>query len=340
MGIINDFTRLECENFAQFNLKRPDYCRTLSPDIAESWTRSRNSGVQIRPQILEQPFLSPEELTKIKEKNRILIDYTKDLFQAFKPQYSHTFHLLDKNGVLILTQHALSSYSPALAPVDGTVWQDEIIGTNAYSISNLVKKPIILPGPLHYSEIFSDLFSAATPVFGADGEIVGFLAFVQPVAQLPWEKSYQSKVAHAIGLITSIATAVEARIKLAQNYQMLYTAEAKLNAAFDLYDEGIITIDNRGIITDVNQAAAQMLKRESLLTNSNIADFLNRESPLLNYVMRGEKVDLEEYIGKSNQPFLVNVRPIINETKERLGAVLKIKYPRKKAVWLPPILAV
>ncbi len=133
-GVSSVFSLL---HYFQIYSQYPDYCNQIYPSIAQSWVKSRISGVNIQPEVLERSFLSLQELQTIQEKNQTLIDYTKSMFNIIKNEllsYEYTMHLFDQNGILIFTETTIPKYSPTLSPAKGTIWNEELVGTHTGKI--------------------------------------------------------------------------------------------------------------------------------------------------------------------------------------------------------------
>lgn len=328
-----DWNRLkqDKENFLNNYSELPNRFQNIYQPIANSWIKSHNSGIKIQSQALKRPFLNSEELNLIQEKNHVLIEYTKPLFRNFKKIVSssyYTFHLFDKDGILILNEGTIPSRFPALAPARGTIWNEDIVGTNACSVSIEIKRPVVLPGFLHYSDIFNNLIASACPIFYENGEVAGYLGCVQPSKEIPGEENYQKEISQALGLIITMESSVESKLKLAKMNETLKMAYKKFEVASSLNDIGIITIDHTGKITATNQVASKMLRQKSASAmGKNIKELLKNHSNLLDVVKTGEKADVEEKIcvGKNEQTCLINIRPVIDESTNSVSeAVLKI----------------
>ncbi|MDR1701963.1 MAG: sigma 54-interacting transcriptional regulator [Sporomusaceae bacterium] len=321
--------------FSKEQLELPvNFYETCSP-IAESWTNSYSAGVNIELQALKRPFLNSVHFSKIQKENRLLIKSAEPIFKTFRlavRSIKYTLHLFDKNGVLILTDTTLTNVSPALAPASGTVWNEDIIGTNAYSLSLQIKQPVVLPGFLHYSDIFDDLICSAAPIVDDNEEIIGGVAFVQPYRGHPWNDSFQNQKEQSLGQIIRLASRIEDNLRFEQTHISMNKLSNEINTILDASGEGLITIDQAAIITNVNQVASQILKlNSSQIIGKSITNFFGKEPHITNLIDKGAKVDFEQTIGSNKQQFLINAFPLLNETTKGIdGAVLRINFTKEK----------
>jgi signal transduction histidine kinase len=119
-----------------------------------------------------------------------------------------------------------------------------------------------------------DIIGTAAPILDESGEVLATLILGQRMIEKPWLDSYQNLRSHTLGLITSLAAAVEGQIKLNKSNQKLTesyehltivndnltTAHETLEATLAFIDEGIITIDRTGKIIHINNEGGRILK--------------------------------------------------------------------------------
>lgn len=320
----------EKEDFKNNYSKFPNYCSKLYPSIAQSWVKSRMQELNIHSHDLEQSFIDSGKLDKIMNENNLLIDCAKPFFNTVRnamPSDSYSFTLSDKNGVLILREGTISSSCSALAPAIGTVWTEEFLGTNVVSLCRQLKSPIQLPGFLHYCDIFDNLIASACPILGNNGNIIAYIDLVRPTAGPPWEDTVQNQISKDLSLIITLGAAIESKV-------MMAAVCSGLRISNDLIDEGLIIINLTGKVTNINQAACQILKKApDEAAGSNITEFLSNSEQLMEIVQRGRKSEFKANIciGKNEIPFMMEVRPIFNNNW-LWGSVLKINQIQKKNV--------
>lgn len=206
------------ERFRHNDSDNPEYCFKLCPQIAHSWITSRGSGVNIEAQALSRSFLDAQKLTRIQQENELLINHVKSLFLAFRREtqtYSHayTLNLLDQNGIILYNDSTLPRSYPAIVPAVGTIWNEQDVGTNVCSLAYQTKHSVLLPGVLHYSDIFEDLITAAAPIQNDSGQVVALLAYVQRLSARPWEEGYQTTGLQSLGVVAALAAAIESFIR-------------------------------------------------------------------------------------------------------------------------------
>ncbi|MEL7568857.1 MAG: sigma 54-interacting transcriptional regulator, partial [Dehalobacterium sp.] len=337
---------LECkDNFLRNKEYDPRNCPYMNQEVAASWIRSRE--LEIDPYVkVATPHLSLAEQEKILKDNRLLIDITRPLVNTFKDMAiltsGYILYLCDNNGAFLLQEGAMMR-----VPTEGVIWNENTIGTNAHSLSMRLKRPVQLLGPEHYSLALHNVIASAAPILDESGKVIATLILSQPMIDKPWIDSFQNLRSHTLGLITSIAAAVEVQIKLNKSNEKLKessdylrvvndhltTAHLTLETTLALIDEGIITIDRDGTILNINQEGTRILKlKPEDIRVKNISEFLCPQSRLISSVERGKNADIEENIciGNDEQPYTINIRPVLNQRTNHVdGAVLRLNHAEK-----------
>ncbi len=317
-----NFLLNDCEN----HLNNPQ----LNPAIAASWIRSRSMGVDPYNEIVGLP-LSPKDYEGILEKNRILIEIAKPLVNIYKDlmiSSDYNLELIDSNGVSLLQEGESSIH-----PWEGTIFDEATMGTNAHSLSMELKHPVQLFGPEHYCLTLQNIVATAAPIMDKFGKPMASLALTQPLKNPPWED--QKPLSHTLGLITAMAAAVEAQLRLRESYEQLIFSNDCLKTAYDTIeatlacvDEGIITVDKNGQILRVNQEGMRMLRlKPEEIGQKSIMKFLNARSSIMSMAASGESASIEEtfFFDNDDQPYMVNIHPVLNHSNGQLDvAVLRL----------------
>lgn len=312
----------------------------MNKEVAASWLRSRE--LDINPYMeVNKPSLSPKQYQKTIEENRLTIEIARPLVNTFKVMTiltsGYILYLNDKNGTFLLQEGDMMR-----VPSEGVVWNEETIGTNVHSLCVRLKQPVQLMGVEHYCKALENIIASAAPILDDSGEVIATLILSQPLLHTPWLDSFQNLRSHTLGLITSLATAVEGQIKLHINNEKLKESNHNLRivkdkliltnstieTTFDFIDEGIINIDLTGKIIHINKEGIRMLKLKSDdIGTVNINQFLCSQSHIMDLVLKGKNIDIEESfcITDEEQTYLVNIRPILDLNSNRIvSAVLKL----------------
>ncbi|MDO0825883.1 sigma-54 interaction domain-containing protein [Desulfosporosinus nitroreducens] len=323
----------------------PHDTKYLNKEVVASWLRSRELGINPYMEV-NKPHLSLRQYKETMEKNNLIIDVTRPLVDTFKDMTiltsGYILYLCDENGAFLLQEGDMMR-----VPTEGLVWNENTIGTNVHSMCVRLKRPVQLMGPEHYCVALQNIIASAAPILDESGRVIATLILSQSLIERPWLESFQNLRSHTLGLITSLAAAVEVQIKLHINNEKLkesnlnlsivneklVTTHSTLETTLAFIDEGIISIDRTGTIVHINKEGIRMLKLKSDIKEKiNIKKFLCTQSRIMDLVLEGKNIDVEEAlcVADDEQTYLVNIRPIVNLiTNQVIAAVLKLTHIEK-----------
>lgn len=299
----------------------------IDKEVLLSWKRSREAGISPNA-ILSAHRLSHFELKKVLEDNEILIETVKPLLRTFKYlaglKSGFIIHLCDKNGVF-LTQEGEMIQDTS----EGVIWNEKTIGTCIHTICMNLKKPVQLLGLGHYNLSLKDIIGSAAPIFDESGNVIALLILGQPLEEEPWTDVSKNLRIHTLALITSLALAVEALLKLKKSNETSKVLTDTLSTVLSIIDEGIVAIDQTGRIININTEGTKMLKiKKEDIGKVNISQYMSKNSRLMNLIKEERKVDIEESLcleDGDEHSFYINIRPIDNiNISEQVAAVLKL----------------
>lgn len=354
---------LKCkEEFLLNQLVDPFQYPYMDQEVAASWIRSRNRGVNPYS-VATEVKIGLDQLAVILKENHTLIEVTKYLSMTFKEMIlacGYIFYLLDNNGVILFHEGNLENFSnlPEYCSRTGIIANEESEGTTAHELCLRLKRPVQLLGPEHYCVAFQNSIASAAPIKDSNGDIKAALVLVsQPLLNIHDEDTLRRMGMYSLGLVTSLATSIEAQVELNKSTHNLCVTKRKmqsldkelhttrdklinvhssLNATSAFIDEGIIIVDCSGQIMHINPAGMHMLKlNQDDPHNRNINEFFDNNSDLMSKAKRGENFSLEEKISVGLDKYLYrfNVRPVIDQdTKELDSVVIKISSSEKTAV--------
>jgi len=306
-------------------------CPYLNQEIAASWIRSRQFGVDPNMDV-HLPTLSPEQFEIVLKKNQQLINIIIPLIETFKEmailESGYVMYVCERDGAFLHSEGEMSRMPTLHDSKAGLVWNEGTIGTNVHSLCARLKQPVQIWGPEHYCTVLQDIMVSASPIMNEEGEVIASLILSQPIADQPWSESLQNFRSHTLGLITAVAAAVEAQIKLEnsnqklkESYHDLTMVNDALGATLSFVDEGIITIDFAGRILNSNNEGLRILKlKPEDIGNRSIDEFLDLQSDIKNLIEAGNPTDIEENIlsGNEEQAYLLSIRPIMNQANNRV----------------------
>ncbi len=225
----------------------------VNPCVANSWMRCWARLNPHRP--LQLRKLSPEHLLTAQVASFELISLARpimeDIYQFVAS--SDTAIVLTNNAGYVMDivgDAEIVEVVDTLGICQGASLSEMEMGTNAFALSILDRTPVRVAGAEHFFEAYHGLAETAAPIFDLTGRLLGSLGVINlSINHHP----------HSLGLVVAGAKAIEgqrqADLLLAeQNSQM-----AQLNAIIEASSEGLLVVDQHGVLMQINQAATQIL---------------------------------------------------------------------------------
>jgi len=191
----------------------------------------------------------------------------------------------------------------------GASWREEVRGTNAIGTALSDNAPISVFGWEHFIHDNHFLACWAAPIQNSLGAPLGVL-------DISGEASPDRQRILTIAMMGASMIEKNLRLFELENQLKFYQEGAKL--ASSLLQQGFITIDHNGIITDINPLGAALLGRKA----ENIVGQLAADvfSTPKGWMLNGHSLDLriKDPAGKEISSHL---KRVVNETGQSLGAV-------------------
>jgi transcriptional regulator of acetoin/glycerol metabolism len=218
----------------------------INPDIAASWERCRNYGVDYNDGIGAQ--LEPKRIEKLLEENKQLLDIARPIMTNLHDLVigSHFALLLtDRNGYILerFGDDVVKDRACKIRFNLGSLWTEEAVGTNAIGTSLAMDRPIQVIGAEHYCATHHDWVCAATTIHGINGEVVGCLNM----------SGYHTDAhSHTLGIVVAAAYTIERQLELIHSYNLM-------EKTFESTQDGLIIVDADFHIQRINEGAKALL---------------------------------------------------------------------------------
>lgn len=223
--------------------------------IVSSWERSKTLGVD--PIKIENELLGGAEL-----KDRV--DQLRDFFRASHPILERLYSQLKKTSFMILVsdvdgyilrswgEYPFAEKAKKVWLDAGANWNEHIKGTNAIGTALIEKKPVSVIGKQHFCRENHFLTCYASPLYSPSGKLLGILDV---------SGDARDHHIHTLGMVTAAAQACQSQLLLENKQHELTLALQETEDIFKKMTQPLISLDESGIITRINQAAADILQR-------------------------------------------------------------------------------
>lgn len=297
---------------------------SMSAFIADSWARCRAFGYTPE-QPSAAPSIEPADLERRLLQNQHLLTAAApiiDELQGLVEDLGFVTLLTDTDGVILkmLSRHELRTVDAAGNLCVGGVWSEEQAGTSAIGLALILERPIQVVGEQHYFERDYDLTCSAAPIFSPDNHLVGILNVSGP-----------SKAAHlhTLGIVVVASKAIASQLSIEENNRKLWLANEYLTTVINSISDGILAIDSRGTIMEINSEACNLLGEDvSTARGKNIQDLTSRHPLFKQICSDGKPVTDIETTLETRRGYIhchVSARPIALSSGRVVGAVATLK---------------
>ncbi|MCP4403850.1 MAG: PAS domain-containing protein [bacterium] len=246
----------------------------IRQEILASHERCKQYGVDPRStRYIEQPCLTPEELTVRREQNKDFLEIATSQIQElyrFVEGAGFAVTLVDYNGYVlniigdkpILERMRAGNCSP------GYRWTERDVGTSVVSLVLERKIPIQVNDEEHFCERGHGFTCSASPVFNDVGDMIGVIAMSGEVSHVH---------PHTLGMVITAAMSIEKQMRIIKTSKELLLRHNSMTAIIDSIDSGVMAIDKHGFITQVNNKGKQILQKEEELEGQPLSLLLGSQ---------------------------------------------------------------
>ncbi len=180
----------------------------LQPELARSWLRSWDAGLQPCGRMLGAPHASGAQLARALELRRELVAHARPVMEFVFEQTRGTDSMVilaEADGMLLQAfgdpQFASRAERVALRP--GATWHEQYRGTNAIGTALTDGHAVVVHADEHYLERNGFLTCAAAPIHDPGGSVLGALDI---------SGDYRGYHRHTLGLVRTAARMIEHRL--------------------------------------------------------------------------------------------------------------------------------
>ena len=294
----------------------------LRKEIEASHERCRRYGVNPEDKgSSKQKRLSPEELARRMEKNRSFLDVAlaqiEELYQ-FVAGAGFVVNIADRDGYIlhILGDPVLLKKMAKGNCWPGYRWTEKDVGTSVISLSLARKIPVQINFDEHFCQRGHDATCSASPVFDANGDILGVIAM---------SGQAQKVHPHTLGMVITAASSIENQLRIKKASNEVLLKNNYMEAIIDSIDSGVMALDKNGIIQQVNRHGWHLFQWEGPLEGQTVQSLFGDQIVMEDLKQPGvDFVDREMTVqGISRRIQLIcTARPIFDAKDRMQGTIL------------------
>lgn len=300
----------------------------VRPEVANSWKRCRD--LKLDPINGANADLKGLELKERLEKLQHFVAIARPFMEKlynFVRGSGFQVVLADEHGFLLEVMgdpEIVRKTSPIhLCP--GGNWNETVKGTNAIGTAIVEKVPVQIHAVEHYCQVNHFLTCSAAPIFDPDGQLLGVLDI---------SGDYKVANPHTLGMVVASVNAIENQLRLHKATTKLYVAYKYSQTIMESISEGLLTIDNNGIVTQLNPHGGTILgvnPKEAIGKHINI--LCKRTVPMLEILTNGLGYrDKEVVLHELGKRVFSTASALHDDDGNIIGAVATLRESKDKQV--------
>ena len=231
----------------------------VGPELARSWMRSWQAGLQPAGRMPGAPHASGAQLARALEQQRELVAHARPVMEFLAEQTAATDSMVilaGADGVVLQALGDLCFVNRAerVALRPGATWSEQYRGTNAIGTALAERQAIAVHSEEHYLARNAFLTCAAVPILAPGGQLLGVLDVSGD------QRGYHP---HTLGLVRSAARMIEHRLfETRHDVRHWPGLVLRLHAqpeGLGTLTEGLLAVREDGGLAGANRAALQML---------------------------------------------------------------------------------
>ena len=226
--------------------------------ILTSWNRCRS--LRVDPYLTSIQYVLPEDDLKI------LLKRNESLISVCLPFMRTIYDLVYGSGFIVVLANpegyileivgdlniVLSVQRGNFVP--GACWSEEKAGTNGLGTVIHTGKSMQIFACEHFCRVAHRWTCSGSPIFDPAGKLVGVIDMTGP---------YDKAHPHTLGMVVAVSRAIENELRARQALADSDMADKFKKTVISSIPEALITIDNQGCISLINENAKKMFKVRS-----------------------------------------------------------------------------
>ena len=309
--------------WSRFTQGDPNIDESIIPrEILDSWIRCRDLGVD--PLARNIKVLAGRELNVLLKENEQLINAGRQFMTQF---YSLTMGsrfaviLFDSKGYMleVMVREEFRDIAIRERLVVGALWDEASAGNTGVGTVVTLRTPVRFFGAQHYVKASHQDAVSSAPIFSPDKKFLGGIVVLGFY--------YGSAIPHTFGMALAAAKAIENQLQIQQALKETQIASSYQKTVIASIPEALITIDNKGVITLVNDNARKMFFPENRSVEGRHIDqvFEEGNKHFLDIVHHNEEVvdaEVAIFSNRSSNDYTLTCKLIRAQSGEALGKIL------------------
>lgn len=294
----------------------------VSDEVFDSWTRCRRMGVD-PIEIPHHEILAGADLANLLKDNEYFIKISRPFMQnlhKFLAGSGFMVALFDGRGYFleIIGDEDAINHARRGEFVVGSLWTEESAGNNNAGTVLALKSPIQIFTAEHYHRFFHHETDSSSPIFNPDGECIGGICLTG---------HYFRATRDTLGMVIAAARAIENEMQTRKASRELQIAYSFQKTVITSIPEALMTIDNQGCISLLNDNARAMLfQGVGAVEGKPVQQVLGKENQQFLSMIKGREsftdADVRIFSPSGGNDYTMTCNPIIDGDGETIGKII------------------
>ena len=297
--------------------------QVVRPLIARSWKRCSIFGID--------PYTQPVQDVLRGSALQARLDRSHDLLRVAFPLMKVLVKTCGDDFVAVLVDDEGYNISDYGNP-DAIEWAvknrtgkganlyERVTGTNGLGTVLVERVPMQILANECYRQSYHEWtwMSSAAPILGPSGNLIGVLTI----------HGHCSKVhPHTLGLVIMAVKAIENQLRLEEVCDDLNKMQDYSHAMLEAFTEGLVTVNQNGIITGINEAGSRIMGLGAAKIGRSLADIGSPLKPLQEAIDSGNIMDQEIVLDNDREGccFTIQSRPVKSKQGQIIGMVSTLR---------------
>jgi transcriptional regulator of acetoin/glycerol metabolism len=295
---------------------------TLKNEILASHRRCRKYGVNPhQDRNPRQERLSEDALKERLERNREFLDIAvaqiEELYQ-FVAGAGFAVNIADRDGYIlhIIGDSSILKKLSAGNCWPGYRWTERDVGTSVISLSLERQIAVQINDEEHFCRRGHGHTCSAAPVFDPDNRLIGVIAMSGDAGQVH---------PHTLGMVITAARSIESQLSIRRTSKELAVRSKYMETILDSIDSGVMAVDHRGRITQVNNQGGRILRWDDPLEGKPLSVVFGDQIDIHQAMRSGfELVDREIFVRPPGRVvhLICTVKPIFSSSRKFRGIIV------------------
>ncbi len=294
----------------------------ITNEVYDSWIRCRDLGVD-PIKIPHHKILTGSDLVSLLNDHENFINISRPFMlnlHKFLSGSGFLVALYEKTGYAleVIGDDDAVNHARRGEFVSGALWTEESAGNNNVGTVLTLKKPIQIFSAEHYHRYFHHETDSSSPIFSPEGEFIGGICLTG---------HYFRATRDTLGMVIAAARAIENEMQTRKASRKLQIAYSFQKTVITSIPEALITIDNQGCVSLMNDNARAMLFQGlETVEGRPVQQVLGRENQQFLSMIKGRETitdaEVRIFSHSGGNDYTMTCNPIIDGDGETIGKII------------------